>query len=42
MIKWVVPSTIKYYGRTSGQKLMAGTKDGVSAIRCIFKYNYIL
>ena len=30
---------VKYYGRTYDQGKKIGWKDGVSAIRCIFKYN---
>ena len=30
---------VKYYGRTYEQGKKIGWKDGVSAIRCIFKYN---
>tara|TARA_B100000945_G_scaffold136295_1_gene108809 strand:- start:239 stop:925 length:687 start_codon:yes stop_codon:yes gene_type:complete len=30
---------VKYYGRTYDQGKKIGWKDGVSAVRCIFKYN---
>ena len=30
---------IKYYGRTYEQGKKIGWKDGISAIRCIIKYN---
>ena len=30
---------IKYYGRTYAQGKKIGWKDGISAIRCIIKYN---
>ncbi len=32
---------VKYYGRTYDQGKKIGWKDGVSAIRCIFKYNLL-
>ena len=32
---------VKYYGRTYDQGKKIGWKDGISAIRCIFKYNLI-
>ncbi len=31
---------VKYYGRTYEQGKKIGWKDGVSAIRCIFQYNF--
>ena len=32
---------VKYYGRTYDQGKKIGWKDGISAIRCIFKYNLL-
>ena len=32
---------VKYYGRTYDQRKKIGWKDGLSAIRCIFKYNLL-
>ena len=32
---------VKYYGRTYDQGKKIGWKDGLSAIRCIFKYNLL-